>query len=113
MLRRGRRTVTGAIDLIGDLPRDLKRLIQAARRGKLQLHVETRALREFGEQVDRAANRLTMGIVTAALVIGSSIVMNSVGGIASRWLLALGVSGFIGAALCGVWILFSIWRSRR
>ncbi|QHG89043.1 2-polyprenylphenol 6-hydroxylase [Xanthomonas sp. NCPPB 1638] len=113
MLRRGRRTVTGAIDLIGDLPRDLKRLIQAARRGKLQLQVETRALREFGEQVDRAANRLTMGIVTAALVIGSSIVMNSVGGSASRWLLGLGVSGFIGAGLCGIWILFSIWRSRR
>ncbi|APP78081.1 2-polyprenylphenol 6-hydroxylase [Xanthomonas vesicatoria ATCC 35937] len=113
MLRRSRRTVTGAIDLIGDLPRDLKRLIQAARRGKLQLHVETRALREFGEQVDRAANRLTMGIVTAALVIGSSIVMNSVGGSASRWLLALGVGGFIGAGLCGIWILFSIWRSRR
>ncbi|PPU41616.1 2-polyprenylphenol 6-hydroxylase [Xanthomonas arboricola] len=113
MLRRSRRTVTGAIDLIGDLPRDLKRLLQAARRGKLQLQIETRALREFGDQVDRAANRLTMGIVTAALVIGSSIVMNSVGGSASRWLLALGVGGFIGAAICGVWILFSIWRSRR
>ncbi|KAB7772409.1 2-polyprenylphenol 6-hydroxylase [Xanthomonas maliensis] len=113
VLRRGRRTLTNAIDLLGDLPRDLKRLLQAARRGSLQLHVETRALREFGEQVDRAANRLTMGIVTAALVIGSSIVMNSVGGISSRWLLAMGVSGFIGAALCGFWILFSIWRSRR
>ncbi|QOY21530.1 2-polyprenylphenol 6-hydroxylase [Xanthomonas citri] len=113
IVRRGRRTVTGAIDLIGDLPRDLKRLLQAARRGKLQLQIETRALREFGEQVDRAANRLTMGIVTAALVIGSSIVMNSVGGSASRWLLALGVGGFLGAALCGIWILFSIWRSRR
>lgn len=54
--------MTGAIDLIGDLPRDLKRLLQAARRGKLQLQIETRALREFGEQVDRAANRLTMAL---------------------------------------------------
>ncbi len=113
VLRRGRRSLTGAIDLLGDLPRDLKRLVQAARRGRLQLHVETKSLREFGEQVDRAANRLTMGIVTAALVIGSSIVMNSVGGISSRWLLAIGVTGFIGAAMCGIWILFSIWRSRR
>jgi ubiquinone biosynthesis protein len=54
-----------------------------------------------------------MGIVTAALVIGSSIVMNSVGGISSRWLLAIGVTGFVGAALCGIWILISIWRSGR
>ena len=29
------------------------------------------------------------------------------------WLMALGVLGFVGAALCGVWILFSIWRSGR
>ncbi|MFT4249582.1 MAG: 2-polyprenylphenol 6-hydroxylase [Pseudomonas sp.] len=113
VLRRGRRTLGGAIDLIGDLPRDLKRLLQAARRGRLQLHVETQSLKAFGAQINRAANRLTMGIVTAALVIGSSIVMNSVGGIASRWLLGIGVAGFIGAALCGIWILVSIWRSGR
>ena len=31
----------------------------------------------------------------------------------NRWLLALGVAGFLGAGLCGVWILFSIWRSGR
>lgn len=113
VMRRGRRTLTGAIDLIGDLPRDLKRLLQAARRGRLQLHVETQSLKAFGAQINRAANRLTMGIVTAALVIGSSIVMNSVGGISSRWLLAIGVAGFLGAALCGIWILVSIWRSGR
>ncbi|HBK45600.1 MAG TPA: 2-polyprenylphenol 6-hydroxylase [Xanthomonadaceae bacterium] len=113
MLRRGRRSLTGAIELLGDLPRDVRRLLQAARRGRLQLHVETRSLKGFGDQVNRAANRLTMGIVTAALVIGSSIVMNSVGGISSRWLLALGVAGFVGAGLCGIWILFSIWRSGR
>ncbi|GHH54533.1 2-polyprenylphenol 6-hydroxylase [Pseudomonas sp. Hp2] len=113
VLRRGRRSLTGAIDLVGNLPRDLKRLLQAARRGRLQLHVETQSLKAFGAQINRAANRLTMGIVTAALVIGSSIVMNSVGGISSRWLLAIGVTGFVGAALCGIWILISIWRSGR
>jgi ubiquinone biosynthesis protein len=113
MLRRGRRTLVGTMDLIGQLPRDFKRLLQAARRGRLQLHVETQALKGFGEQVNRAANRLTMGIVTAALVIGSSIVMHSVGGLSSRWLLAMGVIGFIGAGMSGIWILYSIWRSNR
>jgi len=114
LVRRGRRTLAGLVDLLRDMPRDLHRLLQSARRGKLQMHIEVDTLKAFGEQVDRAANRLTMGVITAALIIGSSIVMNSVGGgVANRWLMALGALGFVGAALCGVWILFSIWRSGR
>ena len=114
LVRRGRRTLSSLVDLLRDMPRDVHRLLQSARRGKLQMHIEVDTLRAFGEQVDRAANRLTMGIITASLVIGSSIVMNSVGGgVSNRWLMALGVLGFVGAALCGVWILFSIWRSGR
>jgi ubiquinone biosynthesis protein len=113
LLKRGKRSVAGLLDLAGDLPRDVRQLVQMARRGRLQLKVETTALQGFGEQVNRAANRLVVGIVTAALIIGSSIVMHSVGGLSSRWLLALGVAGFVGAGFCGVWILVSIWRSGR
>ncbi len=113
VLRRSRRSLLGALDLAGDLPRDMRRLLQAARRGRMRLMVDTPGLKGFGDQVNRAANRLTVGIVTAALIIGSSIVMNSIGSGSNRWLLALGVAGFLGAGLCGVWILFSIWRSGR
>ncbi|MBD9367653.1 2-polyprenylphenol 6-hydroxylase [Xanthomonas sp. XNM01] len=114
LLRRVRGSTLDALELAGDMPRELRRLLRAARRGRLHLQVEVTTLKAFGEQVDRAANRLTMGVVTAALVIGSSIVMHSAGGgVPSRWLLVLGVLGFVGAALCGVWILFSIWRSGR
>jgi ubiquinone biosynthesis protein len=112
LLRRSRRGAIDALGLAGDLPREVRRLLRAARRGRLHMQMEVTSLKAFGEQVDRAANRLTMGVVTAALVIGSSIVMNSAGGgVPSRWLLALGVLGFVGAALTGLWILLSIWRS--
>ena len=91
----------------------IRSLVTSRSRSRLQ-KVEVTSLKAFGEQVDRAANRLTMGVVTAALVIGSSIVMNSAGGgVPSRWLLALGVAGFVGAGLTGLWILLSIWRSGR
>ncbi|KAF1692462.1 2-polyprenylphenol 6-hydroxylase [Pseudoxanthomonas koreensis] len=114
LLRRGRRGAIDALELAGDLPRELRRLLRAARRGRLNMQIEVTSLKAFGDQVDRAANRLTMGVVTAALVIGSSIVMNSAGGgVPSRWLLALGALGFVGAALIGMWILLSIWRSGR
>ncbi|WP_028918546.1 2-polyprenylphenol 6-hydroxylase [Pseudoxanthomonas suwonensis] len=112
LLRRGRRGVLDALELAGDMPRELRRLLRMTRRGRLHMQMEVTSLKAFGDQVDRAANRLTMGVVTAALVIGSSIVMHSAGGgVPSRWLLALGVMGFIGAGLTGLWILLSIWRS--
>ena len=114
LARRGRRTVSGMLDLVGSLPRDLRRLMQAARRGRLRTQIEVTSLKAFGDQINSAANRLTVGVITAALIIGSSIVMNSVGGgVSNRGLMTLGVLGFVGAALSGVWIVFSIWRSNR
>ena len=88
--------------------------MQAARRGRLRTQIEVTSLKAFGDQINSAANRLTVGVITAALIIGSSIVMNSVGGgVSSRGLMTLGVLGFVGAALSGIWIVFSIWRSNR
>lgn len=114
LARRGRRTLSGALDLVGSLPRDLRRLLQAARRGRLRAQIEVTSLKDFGNQINSAANRLTVGVITAALIIGSSIVVNSVGGgVSNRALMVLGVLGFVGAALSGVWIVFSIWRSGR
>jgi len=114
LARRGRRTVSGLLDLAGSLPRDLRRLMQAARRGRLRTQIEVTSLKAFGDQINSAANRLTVGVITAALIIGSSIVMNSVGGgVSNRGLMTLGVLGFVGAALSGIWIVFSIWRSGR
>ena len=113
LARRGRRALAGLLDLVRDMPQDVHRLLRAARRGKLRVHVDVDSLKGFGDQIDRAVSRLTMGVVTAALIVGSSIVLNSAGGVSSTGLRLLGTVGFVGAALGGIWILFSIWRSGR
>ena len=113
LLRRGRRMLAGVVDLVHDLPHDLRRLLRAARRGKLRVHVDVDSLKGFSAQIDRAVSRLTMGVVTAALIVGSSIVLNSAGGVSSTGLRVLGTVGFVGAALGGLCILWSIWRGGR
>ena len=113
LARRGRRAAMGVFDLMRDMPRDLHRLLRAARRGRMRVQIEVDALKAFGDQVDRAVSRLTMGVVTAALIVGSSIVLNSAGGVTSGGLRVLGTVGFVAAALGGLWILFSIWRGGR
>src|SRR6056297_1051694 len=109
-----RRAQQSAIEIaktLGSLPNDLSRLLRTARRGRIEVHVEVNSLKEVSHRLDAAASRLTLGVVTSALIIGSAIVMNVQPGESGvSW---FGWLGFGGAALGGLWLLFSIWRSGR
>lgn len=111
--RRMQKSLGATMKLLGGLPADVSRLLRAARRGRIEVHVDINSLREVGSRLDRAASRLTLGVVTAALIIGSAIVLNVQGEREAFGLPLFGLLGFIGAALGGVWLLISIWRSGR
>jgi ubiquinone biosynthesis protein len=113
LMERGLRSLGSAMSLLGDLPNTLKDLRNVARHGKLQAQIEVVWFKRVGNQIDRAASRLTVGIVTASLVIGSSIVMAAGEVSRASGLRSFGLLGFAGAALGGTWLLISIWRARR
>lgn len=108
--RRGWRGLVSVADLLAGLPHDLARLLRVARRGSLKLEVDVPPLKAFGDQLDRAASRLTMGIVTAALIVGSSIALTVNRGDSVS---LIGLLGFVGAMLGGLWVLVSVWRGGR
>jgi ubiquinone biosynthesis protein len=110
LARRGKGNLLRLVNLMGALPRDIEHLLRVARRGKLKVDVNVSPLDRFGEQLDRAASRLTVGIVVAALIIGSSIVVTREGGFLPGWP-PLSLLAFLGAVVGGVWLLGSIWRS--
>jgi ubiquinone biosynthesis protein len=109
--RRGWRAAGDALLLLQSLPRELRQLLQTVRRGRFNVHIDLDRLKRFGEQVEHSVNRLTVGIVTAALIIGSSIVMTVSGGPTLFGLPLFGLLGFLGAGLSGSWLVWSIWRS--
>jgi ubiquinone biosynthesis protein len=111
LAKRGGRALAALAGIAGELPQDLRELIRAARSGRLQMHVDLTTLQSFGRQVDTSANRLALGIVTAALIVGSSIVMTLEGGPALFGLPLFGVLGFAGALVGGAWLFVSILRS--
>ena len=113
MLTRGWKTLRRALSIAEQLPQDLSRLLRNARRGHVSVAIELAHLKRVGDQIDRAANRLAMALVIAALIIGSSIVMNVQGGPTLFGLPAFGVLGFCGAGAGGLWLLRDIWRSSR
>ena len=109
--KRAKRHLKDLFSLATGLPRDVARLLKEARRGRFKIDLDLKRLDHFGHQLDRSTNRLTMGILTASLVIGSSIVMTVKGGPTLFGLPLFGFIGFMLAFVNSMWILFSIWRS--
>ena len=116
LVRRGRGAVEEFLGVAASVPRDLARLLREARRGKARIDLDLKRLDSFGRQLDRTLDRVTMGIMTASLVIGSAIVLTVEGGprvLGVPLLPAIGLAGYLMAFLNSLWIIYGIWRSGR
>lgn len=99
--------------LIDTLPQNLLRLSKRIRHGQLPVNLNIQHIDKFNNQLDKVVNRLTMGIVTAALIIGSSIVMSINSGPKIFGLSFFGLIGYLLAFSNSLWVIWSIWRSGR
>jgi ubiquinone biosynthesis protein len=110
--QRAWQTLRRTLAVAEQLPHDVSRLLRNARRGRMHVGIELIHLKRVGDQIDRAANRLALALVIAALVIASSIVMTVQGGPQLLGLPAFGLIGFLGAIAGSLWLARAIWRSR-
>ena len=95
------------------LPGDLRTLISRIRRGHFKIELDLERLEQFGAQINRSVNRLTVGLITAALIVGTSVVLTLETGPMLFGLPALGLLGFLSASIVGFGLLWSIFRSGR
>ena len=94
------------LQMAESLPQDFFRLTRMLQKGKFGITLDLKQSDRISHQLDSAANRLTMGIVTAALIIGSSIVMSIDTG--PKF---IGFVGYLIAFANSLWIIWSVWRS--
>jgi ubiquinone biosynthesis protein len=116
LVRRGRAALDEFFNVAASVPRDLARLLREARRGKTRIDLDLKRLDSFGLRLDRTLDRVTVGIMTASLVIGSAIVLTVEGGprlFGVQVLPVLGLAGYVMAFLNSLWIIYGIWRSGR
>lgn len=99
--------------LLATLPRDLHAFAARVRRGRIHLDVDVGHLDLLGQRLDRSANRLTVGLVTAALIVGTALTLTLSGGPRVFDLPVFGVLAFLSSIAAGVWLLWSILRSTR
>jgi len=116
LARRGRSAASEFLSVLGSVPRDIARLVREARRGKTRIDLDLKRLDDFGQQIGETLDRVTVGIMTASLVIGSAILMTVPGGPTILGIPVLGLIGFAGYTLAfvnSVWVIYGIWRSTK
>lgn len=106
IMRKGKMHAQTLMQSLDELPQNLFRLSRRIQKGQLGINLDLKRSDQFIQQIDKATNRLTMGIVTAALIIGSSIVMSIETG--PKF---FGFIGYVMAFANSLWIIWSIWRS--
>ncbi|MCF7971844.1 MAG: ubiquinone biosynthesis protein UbiB [Methylococcaceae bacterium] len=107
LLKRSRDNLFNLAELLSHFPRDLHRLVKILSQGAFNLKIEIKQPDWLSKELDRSLNRLSVSLVTSALIVGSSIVTTVEGGSSSL----VGLMGFVGAFIGGIWLLLSIFRS--
>jgi ubiquinone biosynthesis protein len=93
------------------LPIKLHELMNSVLAGKLKVQIEHTTLEKSMYQLSKMANRIVFGLIVSSLIIGSSLVINANVGPKIFDISILGLIGYIGAAITGLWLLISILRS--
>ena len=96
-----------------DLPQQLRRLMSDLERGSLEIGMHPEALDPVMRRLERLVNRVVLGILASAFIIGLailSLVYHPFAGI--QWIGILFIIGFVIALILGVYLAVSILRSR-
>lgn len=93
-----------------DLPMELRRLVRRLEQDDFTINFQHKGLERMDDSLKSASNRLTLGVIIGALIIGSSMIVTT--GI--HPLLfgypALGIVGYIISALLGLYVVLGIIR---
>ncbi len=103
-----------AAEVVQTLPRGVLEIIEKVREDRLQIQFVHQNLEHVVHELDRSSNRLSLAVLVAALIVGSSLIFQAKSaGPAMFGYPALGMAGFLAAGLLGLWLTISILRTGR
>ncbi len=105
------RILEQSVDILTGLPEDLQSIVLKIKNDKLAVNLEHKGLDDFTRELDRSSNRISFSMIIAALIIGSSLIIQLDKGPSIWGYPALGVVGYVLASVFGIWLLISIFRS--
>lgn len=91
-----------ALDVLDDLAK-----------GKSKVNVELKRQDELLSRIEGMVNRLVIGLILSALIIGSSMLVEFHDGLTGQFVSALGILGYGIAFFAILFLIYDIWRKHR
>ena len=113
LLRSFQTTVSNIWTSQRDIPRQLLHIFSKLESGSLGLHFHLDKLERLVNTLENSSSRLTTGIIVAALIMGSSMIITTGVGPFIFGFPAFGVIGYLISAVLGLWLVVTILRAKK
>lgn len=113
LVRRTREMLRHALLGLQDLPFEMRRLVRRLEHDSLAINLHHRGLEDHDDAVKIAANRITLGVIIGALIMGSSLIVTTKIEPHLFGYPALGIIGYVLSAILGLYVIWDIFRHGR
>ena len=112
-LKKGFTNIDDLALLMEDFPGKMRSILSKASSGQFSIQFEHRNLENLISELNRSSNRLASALVIAALIIGSSLVIQLPVGPKVLGYPLIGMAGYVLAFIIGIKLLWDIFRSKK
>ena len=110
-IRNAWKNITDFQDILTAMPRQVSTVIKKMLRDDIHINLRHEEIDRLIRDVDKSSNRLSFSILTAAIVVASSIIIHSGLGNKLFGFPLFGLIGYFIAGVLGFWLLIGILRS--
>ncbi|RME71048.1 MAG: AarF/ABC1/UbiB kinase family protein [Verrucomicrobia bacterium] len=113
MWRAFRRSLVSGVARLQDLPAEMHRVLRSFEEGTATINFQHRGLEDLDEAINDASNKITVGVIIAALIVGSSLILTTDVRPHLFGFPLIGILGYLLSGVLGLWVVFDILRRRR
>ncbi|MGL5641325.1 MAG: ABC1 kinase family protein, partial [Paraclostridium sp.] len=111
IIKQSKQSAQEAIADIKVIPKQLKGILRNIEKNNIRIHIEDVKFSKLEKIITDLATKLSLSLVLAALLVGSSLIISSPNMNSSFWVKTLAFSGFVVSFLVGILLVIKIIRS--
>ncbi len=106
--KRASTTLLDSADALLDMPRNLNLMMRRLSTGTFKLEIVDTDIRKLQMALDKASDKIMIGMVVASLVVGSSLVLQAIPFALPKEVGWIAILGYTAAVLCGFYAIYHV-----